>query len=780
MFGLTQGAISADNGGVGAKAPGRAYVLILFVATIFLSAALLFVVEPMFARMALPLLGGSPAVWNTALVFYQAVLLLGYAYAHALSRITPRRQAMFHSVVLLLPALALPIAVAHHGLPPGGGNPIPWLLGLLVSAVGLPFFVVSTGGSLLQRWFARTGHGGARDPYFLYAASNLGSLLGLLAYPLIIEPGLTVAEQSYAWTIGYVVLAGLTLACAWLALRPESEAADLPDAPLADAASDAARAPIPWQRCLRWVLWAFVPSSLLLGVTTHLTSDVGSLPLLWVIPLALYLVTFTVAFGKPGLAPRNLIQRALALVTVLVTATLAARANEPFAFILGLDLALLVLTGLLFHGMLAEDRPGASELTGFYLWVALGGVLGGGFNALLAPLIFSSVAEYPIVLVLACLVAPAIVTSVVHAPGIAGVIVHADVRRRLSLLDALLPALAGALTLTAIALVKRFGLISSPLVVFLTFVWPALLVFSFSRRPLRFGLGVAAMLLAASTFTIGGGKLLHEERSFFGVHRVIATVGGKHLLLHGSTFHGLQWIDPAKHDQPLSYYHREGPFGQIFADRAARKRPLRVGLVGLGAGALVAYAHAGDSWAAYEIDPVVDRLARDRRYFTYIADAPVPLRTVLGDGRLSLAADSSARYDVLVLDAYSSDAIPVHLLTREAIALYMNRLAPGGILAFNLSNRHLDLEPVLAAIALDAHLVCRLHDDIDVTPEQYVAGRFPARVAVVARAVDDLGGIARDRRWIAPRPQPGLRLWTDDYSSLLPIYQTMVGAKSSR
>jgi hypothetical protein len=733
-------------------------VLVLFVATIFLSAALLFVVEPMFARMALPLLGGSPAVWNTALVFYQATLLLGYLYAHALTRLTPRRQAMFHSVVLLLPALTLPIAVSRHGLPPGGGSPIPWLLGLLVSAVGIPFFVVSTGGSMLQRWFARTGHGGARDPYFLYAASNLGSLLGLLAYPLLIEPNLPLAAQSLAWTAGYIVLAGLTLACAWIALRPGSFAADRPDPPAGEGARPQARLPL--GRRLRWVLWAFVPSSLLLGVTTHLTSDVGSLPLLWVVPLALYLATFTVAFGRPGLVPRPLILRALPMVAVLVGVTLATRANEPFALLLALDLLLLTIVGLLFHGLLAGDRPDPSQLTAFYLWIALGGVLGGVFNALVAPLIFSSVLEYPIVLVFACMIAPPILARA-DGPG-----------RRFGPLDLALPALAGLITLGAVLLVKRFGLIDSRLIVFVAFAWPALLVFSFSRRPLRFGLGIAALLIAAQAFTVGGGRLLHEERSFFGVHRVMATEGGKHLLLHGSTFHGLQWIDPAKRREPLAYYHREGPFGQLFAQRRETPGPLRVGLVGLGAGALVAYARPGDTWTAYEIDPVVDRLARDPRWFTYIADAPVRLRTVLGDGRLSLAADSSARFDVLVLDAYSSDAIPVHLLTREALRLYVRRLAPGGVLVFNLSNRHLDLRPVVAALARDQNLVCRLRDDLDIPPAQYAAGRFAARVAVVARSVADLGDLGGDPRWAEPALRPELRLWTDDYSSVLPIYSS--------
>jgi hypothetical protein len=278
------------------------------------------------------------------------------------------------------------------------------------------------------------------------------------------------------------------------------------------------------------------------------------------------------------------------------------------------------------------------------------------------------------------------------------------------------------------------------------------------------------MLVAAQTFTPNGGKVIHEERSFFGVHRVISTPRDQHLLVHGSTFHGVQSIDPTKRGEPLAYYHRNGPFGQLFAGRATPGRALRVGLVGLGAGSLVAYARPGDAWTAYEIDPSVDRLARDTRYFTYVADAPVPLRTVLGDGRLSLAADSSARFDVLVLDTYNSDAIPVHMLTREAVGLYVSRLAPGGILALNLSSRHLDLRPVVAAIVRDAGLVCRMRDDLDIPADQYGAGRFPARVAVVARRLEDLGALALDSRWFTPAEKPGLRLWTDDFSTLLPIY----------
>jgi len=729
-------------------------ILVLFTVTIFLAAGLLFLVEPMFARMALPLLGGSPAVWNTALVLYQATLLLGYLYAHFVSRLRPRRQAELHALVLLIPLFVLPITATGHGTPVGGANPVPWFLGLLATAVGLPFFVVSTAGSLLQRWFARSGHVAAADPYFLYAASNLGSFAGLLAYPLLVEPFLPLRAQSLFWAAGYVGLACLVIACAWVALTGRRRAAARA---LETAADTTPLAPIAGRRKLRWIAWAFVPSSLLLGVTTHLTADVGSLPLLWVVPLALYLLTFTLAFARRTLVPQAWLLRTLPPVATLLTVVLAARANEPFAFILGVDLVALTLCGLLFHGMLAADRPESRHLTAFYLWVAVGGVLGGAFNALLAPLVFRSVLEYPIVVVVACLLAP---------PRAGGP------RPTPNALDFVLPAGLFGVTALAILLVSRSGFAAARPAILLAFAWPAFFAFSFSRRPLRFGLGIAAVLLAAQSGMVGGDRLLHEERSFFGVHRVLATRGGKHLLLHGSTFHGLQWIDPQRAGEPLSYYHRNGPFGQLFADRRARAggRPLTVGLVGLGAGALAAYAQAGDAWTAYEIDPVVDRIARDPRWFTYVDNAKAPLHTELGDGRLSLTRDVDARFDVLVLDAYSSDAIPVHLLTREAMRLYVARLAPGGVLAFHLSNRHLDLRPVVAALAQDQHLACRLRDDLDVTAAEYVAGRFPTRLMVVARRDADLGSLATDPRWTAPSVRADLPLWTDDYSSILPLY----------
>jgi hypothetical protein len=752
-----------------------ARVRFLFTVTIFVSAALLFTVEPMFARMALPAMGGSPAVWNTALVFYQAVLLLGYVYAHAISRLEPRRQAEFHAVVLLLPVLVLPIAAFGHGAPAGGANPIPWFLGLLVTAVGLPFFVVSTGGSLLQRWFARSGDDDAHDPYFLYAASNLGSFTGLLAYPLVVEPFMTLRGQSLGWSAGYAVLAMLTLACAWVALTGKRRALVLAPAivgagggagatPHEAPALAAVEAPAPVDatggpdaaRKLRWVAWAFVPSSFLLGATTHLTTDVGSLPLLWVMPLALYLLTFTVAFARRPLVPRPLLLRALPFVLTILTVALASRANEPCVFILGLDLVSLAVVGLLFHGLLADDRPDPRHLTSFFLWVAVGGVLGGVFNALVAPLVFHSVLEYPIVVALACLLMP---------PRGGGA------RQRANALDFLLPAALFAVTLAAIAIARGRGLGAVNLAIFVLFAWPAFAAFTFSARPLRFGLAVAAVLLAAQTTYLGSGRLVHEDRSFYGVNRVFATPGHKHLLMHGSTVHGLQWIDPARQGEPLSYYTRSGPFGQLFAMERARAagRPLRVGLVGLGAGDLAAYAEPGDTWTAFEIDPTVDAIARDPRWFTFLRDSRAPIVTVLGDGRLSLARDKDARFDVLVLDAYSSDAVPVHLLTREALELYLARLAPGGVLAFHVSNRHLDLRPVVAALTKDAKLPCLLDDDLTITPEEYGAGRFPTRLLVAARDRADLGALAIDPRWVTPPLRHDLHLWTDDDSSILPL-----------
>jgi len=727
----------------------------LYALTICSSAALLFLVQPMFARMVLPLLGGSPAVWNTAMVFFQSVLLAGYAYAHAgVSRLGVRRQAMVHLAVLLLPLAVLPIAIPAGWSPPTAGNPSLWLLALMAVAVGLPFFALSATSPLIQKWFATSGHRQAADPYFLYAASNIGSMAALLSYPFLVEPHLHLARQSRLWMWGYWLVAALIAGCAACLWRPAATRA-APDAVRAAAIPPAAEA-LTVRRRLHWVALAFVPSSLMLGVTTYLSSDIAVVPLLWVLPLAVYLLTFILVFARREIVPRPFLARTFPLLMLALVLLLNLQATEPAAGLMLLHLGTFFVAAMLCHGRLAADRPSAAHLTQFFLWMSAGGVLGGMFNALVAPLVFNSVAEYPLVLILACLFG---------LRGEGGDTAVARVKDWAW--PALLALVAGALVLGVQSSRWRTDAAVTALLVGL----PALLCYLFSRRPLRFALGIGAILWTGSFFQREKGTLLYAERSFFGVNRVMLDPAGRfHVLIHGLTVHGRQNLDPARRDEPLTYYTRSGPAGDVLALYGCDARK-KIGVVGLGSGSLASYAVRGQSWTYYEIDPVVLKLASDPRYFTFLRDSPADLRVVLGDARLSLAREPDGRFDVLMLDAFSSDAIPVHLVTREALALYGRKLAPGGLLAFHISNLHLDLEPVFANLARDGQLVCLIRYDTVISPAERAAGKSPSVWLVMARRPEDLAPLARDPDWQPARGNDRQAVWTDDYSSLFSVFR---------
>lgn len=736
-------------------------MLALYTFTIFVGALLLFGVQPLFARLILPLLGGSPAVWNTAMVFFQAVLLAGYAYAHLTStHISKKRQTLGHIVVLLLPLALLPLAIPANWSPPTSGNPIPWLLGLMAVTVGLPFFVLSTTSPLLQKWFAGSRHPRAGDPYFLYVASNVGSLLALLTYPVLIEPRLTLAAQGRWWAAGYVGFVGLVIACAW-ALRAQGRAVDAltlkPMPSPAEPSEQAARLntppPTPAAR-LRWVALSFVPSSLLLGVTTFISTEIAVVPLLWVLPLALYLLTFVLAFARRPWASTATLARALPVVLVPVVMVLAVQANQPILPIALLHLVAFFLCSWLCHSRLAESRPPARYLTEFYLWMSVGGVLGGIFNALIAPTVFDHVFEYAIALVLVCLVA--LSTGGGSTPR----------ARRLDWLAPLGVAVLGA---GLVGLSSALGWSAGSAAFRLSVGALALGCFFFSRRPLRFALGLSVLLLTGAAVRQQANETLVTHRSFFGVHRVqLDETGRYHLLFHGHIAHGKQALATDGRREALAYYHRTGPVGELVSHYANDPADA-VGVVGLGTGTMAAYALPGQRWTFYEIDPVVLSLASDPRYFTFLADSPGELQHVLGDARLSLLGARDAAYNFLVLDAYSSDAIPVHLLTREALALYLSKLAPEGVIAFHISNLHLDLEPVLAHLAADAGLVCLVRDDTGPVDPNSAPGKSPSVWLVMARERAHVNALTRDPRWFPARRIEGQALWTDDYSSLLSV-----------
>ena len=700
-----------------------------YAATLFFSAGLLFLVQPMVTKMVLPRLGGSPAVWNTGMCFFQAMLLGGYLYAHLLAtRFERRAQALIHGAVLLAAAAFLPLNLTQ-ATPSPDSIPVLWLIGRLAISVGPPFFAISATAPLLQRWFSRTDHPAAADPYFLYAASNAGSLIALLSYPLLVEPNLPLPAQSSAWSLGLALVAAGIGVC-WLGYR---------DRPGAAAGAAAPAASPTWNARLRWVAFAFVPSALLLAVTAHITTDLASAPLFWVIPLALYLLTFIFAFASRPPLPHALMLR---LQPFLIIPLVVVSAMLHSIWLLGLHLALFFVTAMVCHGELARRRPPAANLTEFYLYVSLGGVLGGIFDALIAPVIFPDIWEYPLLLALSCLVRPAPAAGSTKA------------RRA----DFYLPAVLFA---GLAALIFAGNLPAWALVAALTLGAVALL--QFSERRWRFALGVAACLVVEQV--AASGSTLATARSFFGVNRVrLVEDGTLRVFQHGTTVHGAEYIDPGRETVPLGYYNPAGPFGRFFTALAGR--PVKhVGIVGLGAGDLACYAKPGETWTFHEIDPAVERIARDPRYFHFLERCGNDPKVVLGDARLTLHDVPDGHYDVLVIDAFSSDSIPLHLLTREALALYRSKLASDGALLFHISNRYLDLAPVLATLAKDAGMPAR--HLIDLAPPPDSVARLSAEVVALGQPGRDLNFLPEAAGWQQMAASTRATLWTDARSDII-------------
>jgi hypothetical protein len=855
------------------------YLPWLFAGTLFVSATLLFLVEPMMAKMILPLLGGTPSVWNTCIVFFQAMLLAGYAYAHASAAwLNLRHQLLLHMALVVVPVVVLPLGITEDWVPPTEESPVVWLLLLLLVSVGLPFFILSASTPLLQKWFASTGHGKAKDPYFLYAASNLGSILALLAYPTLVEPLLPLKKehwvsQCWLWTAGYGLLIALVICCICVvgkALDRQAEAAKQTrrqgDKAIANGERDSSVSLSPpllvslsiWER-FRWVALAFVPSSLMLGATTYITLDIAAIPLFWVIPLALYLLSFILVFAKwPERLHNALI---LALPAVLLILILMMDALPPrIGVLVPAHLLALFLVSLVCHGELARSRPPARYLTEFYLWLSVGGVLGGLFNALLAPAIFEGVAEYQIGLVLACLLIPSrylgkplwmtrwLPKKLVKPAGLvidvalallvgffsykllelfAGVPTHYDWLGHLrdqfktkyfaafGKLLGLRPIEAGALVLFGLPLLVCYALAARPL----QLLWTAVrslrpagrlnererepwVHYLFVRRPLLFGLGIGAFMLNYYFWqTITSREpAIYQTRNFYGVLKVSITpeAGQPQLrLTNGTTSHGAQWyhrepeimagyfgpapaclpfvaLDTALRlliweetdREPLSYYHRTGPIGQFFAEFSGPKAKKNVAAIGLGSGTLASYGEPGQNFVFFDIDPAVPPIAQT--YFTYLAICRAQWDIKLGDARLSMKQAEDKQFELIILDAFNSDAIPVHLITREALELYLQKLSGDGIIALHISNRYLDLQPVLGNLAHALHLVGLFQADRDIRSKP---GKRASDWVLLAHRPEDFGKLVRDPRWRPIESRPEVGVWTDDYSNLLSVFK---------
>lgn len=721
-------------------------ILIVYTVAIFTSALLLFSVQPMFTKLVLPRLGGSPAVWSVAMVFFQSLLLAGYLYAHFLTKLRNHKAMVaIHIGMLVLALLMLPLAIRESwGEPPTSGQGI-WLLGLFTVSIGLPFFALAANNPLLQAWFVRTGHPDGPDPYFLYASSNIGSFLALLSYPFLLEPLLTLRQQNLLWTGGYVLLIAMIAFCGALLLRsPEG-------AGRATKTGEATPAP-GWLLILRWIFLAAVPSGLLVAVTSHISTDVAAAPLLWVLPLSLYLLTWVIVFQKKPLIPHAWIML-LQPLAIGVAAVMLAWTTHNLALILGGHLLTFFIIAMAAHGELARTRPAAEYLTGFYVALSFGGMIGGLFTGLIAPYLFNWIAEYPMLLVLAALCRPLPTSDQSTADRFfwpAAALVALVLALQATLGWQIVPQISNHLTF-AVAAVSAIGV-----------------AFMADRLKLAFLIALGLVLIRLYP---GDEGRTETVRSFYGVHKV-GDYGTHHVLMHGTTIHGAQkWRDPAtmtpvtERPEPISYYHPDGGIGQaINAIRARKGAPLKVAAIGLGSGTLTCHSQPGESWRFFEIDQTIVDIAKDPRRFTFVSRCMPDLQPVMGDARLTFAKEPDGSYDLIIIDAYSSDAIPIHLATQEAMAIYKQKLAPQGAVMVHVSNRHLELASVIVGIA-DANGLRAWTYDEDLNREgEYI---FSTEVVLAAREEADVGTIASNSKWTLTEPEESERVWTDDYSNII-------------
>ena len=712
------------------------FAAVSFTCTIFLSASLLFFVQPLFAKMVLPQIGGAPAVWTTAMLFFQLMLIAGYVYAHMLTRYVPAKLQLHVHVAFWAVALAfLPLSSAEGWVYDATVSTTWQTLELFAMGVGVPFALLSANAPLLQAWYVRSGGYSAQDPYFLYGASNVGSLLALLAFPLVAEPLLGAEQISMKWAGGFFLFGVLMILSG---LQARSSPRPAAEAPASGAGTDAPSV----RQVGTWMFIAFVPSSLMLTITTNISADLGALPLIWVIPLALYILSFVVAFSNRTLVrPEHLKIAAIASVAicaVLMSGHIIAFYAPIAAFLLAPALFVIAVQA---HRTLYDRRPAAAHLTVFYIAMSVGGALGGVFNSIVAPFLFSAFYEGYVTLFLI---------------GILFVVsgqVKAD-KRAISL--AIVFAIAAAFAFQFLNQV--LGLSMSVWAMISVAVGFAIALPVLHRSPLAILLCLSIFL--AFDFVKSPTENLFRDRSFFGAHKVY-NLGNTRVYQNGTTIHGTQRLDEyGTRPTPLSYYHPASPMAQVLESDFGAQAD-RIGVVGLGVGSLACYSQPGQTWDFYEIDEMVDRVARDPALFTYMSECAPTSETFLGDARVVLA-QQDVRYDVLYLDAYSSDSIPMHLLTREAIELYRNRVTDQGALVFHITNRYYDIAMPLARLAD----VLGLHATIQTMQMNDRSVGSSSVVVVMSPDKERMDALVVNEAW-KPLYSDGQAVWTDDFANPL-------------
>ena len=753
---------------------------LVFSLTLLLSSFLLFLVQPMIGRMLLPSLGGTPAVWNGCMLFFQAALLAGYAWAHyGPPKLGVKNHLLVHLFLLAAVCCLLPMKIVDSWAAPVDSNPMFWLLGQLTLCVGLPFFVISSSAPLLQRWFSlsasETDQGS--EPWFLYAISNFGSLVALISYPFVFERIMGLTNQGIFWASGFLLLTCMFANCAWYTLRnarPEV---------LTRPRTKTHTPPLSWNQRVRYIVLAAIPSSLMLGVTTIVSTDAGSFPLMWSIPLALYLITFILVFAKRQLLPHRWIVRATPFFLLAMPLVMTIDLGDNPALMIAAHFAVFFVVAMACHGEMARLRPPVEQLTEFYLMMSIGGVVGGAFNSLLAPVLFNSILEYPIVLIAASLVLPAWreiadeQNSTDRSPAPSWL----SIEKIWAVPVALLVLLSGVWAFEY-SLLTLFR----PLVMLLGFAVPAAVCILLARSPRRF-VPCYALLLLGYPFIHVNHDVTLKQRGFFGVNE-IATVGEFRTLINGRTQHGMQRIEETENPLPLSYYHPDGPVGDLFRQFGDQQN--RIGVVGLGVGTIAAYGQANQQLDFYEIDPIVYQMASDENYFSYLSSARSDVEVILGDARVQLDArrkrmsrltnvawrpnsnetqTKNRLYGMMILDAFGSDSVPIHLLTEEAVELYLDSLDENGLLAIHISSKFMNFIPVGAALSQHFGLHSAVRTDAQLTQADRQSGRSASRYMIFSRDKETIDRFLDLENGWQPLKSDRPVHWTDEHANILDV-----------